>query len=290
MVTIAAANRSAALEVRETSDRGLLRAFLDRDRLYAAYAICDLDEREFGKTRWGIALVDGDPIAVALEYSGPTPQPLFVMGRPDGIAAILRSVIRPRVAYCAALPETLPAVGSLYRVEPGPPMVRMVVDRASFRPYRADVQRLTAMDSGHLNRLYQVGFASWLPAASIANGVYYGIRVGGKLVAAAGTHVISPSARLGVVGNVLTHADHRGRGYATAVTGAVTEELLRGCDHVVLNVRSDNPPALAAYRRLGYTEHVRFEERLIHRIGPPWAGIVNPIRRILPPRKETRSR
>jgi RimJ/RimL family protein N-acetyltransferase len=275
------------MEVRQTTDRDLLRAFLERDRLFAAYAICDLDEREFGKTRWGIALVDGDPIALALEYSGPTPQPLFVMGRTDGIAAILRAVIRPRVAYCAMLPESLPAVSSLYRIDAGPPMVRMVIDRARFRPYRADVQRLTPLDSGHLNRLYQVGFASWLPAASIANGVYFGIRVGGKLVAAAGTHVISPSARLGVVGNVLTHIDHRGRGYATAVTSAVTEELLGTCDHVVLNVRSDNPPAMAAYRRLGYVEHVRFEERLIHRLGPPWAGIVNPIRRILPPRKET---
>jgi RimJ/RimL family protein N-acetyltransferase len=290
MVTVAATARSVVIEVRETSDRTLLRAFLDRDRLFAAYAICDLDEREFGKTRWGIALVGDEPVAVALEYSGPTPQPLFVMGRPDGISAILRAVIRPRVAYCAALPESLPAVGALYRIEPGPPMVRMAVDRAHFRPYRADVQRLTPLDSGHLNRLYQVGFASWLPAASIANGVYYGIRVGGKLVAAAGTHVISPSARMGVVGNVLTHVDHRGRGYATAVTSAVTEELLRGCDHVVLNVRSDNPPALAAYRRLGYVEHVRFEERLIHRLGPPWAGIVNPIRRILPPRKERPAR
>ena len=28
-----------------------------------------------------------------------------------------------------------------------------------------------------------------------------------------------------------------------------------------INVRADNPPALAAYRRLGYVEHVRFEER-----------------------------
>ena len=62
----------------------------------------------------------------------------------------------------------------------------------------------------------------------------------------------------------------RGRGYATAVTGAVTAELLRTCDQVVLNVRSDNPPALQAYRRLGYQEHVRFEERLVHRLGSPW--------------------
>jgi RimJ/RimL family protein N-acetyltransferase len=287
MVSVAAAGRSTAMEVRETTDRTLLRGFLGRDRIFAAYAICDLDEREFGKTRWGVALVDGTPVAVALEYTGPTPQPLFVMGEPDGIAAVLRAVIRPRVAYCAALPDSLVAVGSLYRVEAAPQMVRMAVDRTRFRPYPADVQRLSPLDSGHLNRLYQVGFASWLPASSIASGIYYGIRVGGKLVAAAGTHVISPSARLGVVGNVLTHADHRGRGYATAVTSAVTEELLRACDLVVLNVRSDNPPALAAYRRLGYVEHVRFEERLIHRLGPPWAGIVNPIRRILPARKES---
>ena len=41
--------------------------------------------------------------------------------------------------------------------------------------------------------------------AAVAEGVYYGIRVGGRLVSAAGTHVISKEARLGVVGNVLTN-------------------------------------------------------------------------------------
>ena len=54
------------------------------------------------------------------------------------------------------------------------------------------------------------------------------------------------TARLAVVGNVLTHMDYRGRGFATAVTGAVTAELLRTCDQVVLNVRADNPPAINA--------------------------------------------
>ena len=106
------------------------------------------------------------------------------------------------------------------------------------------------------------------------------------IVAAAGTHVVSPSARLAVVGNVLTHADYRGRGYATAVTGAVTAELLLSCDHVALNVRADNPPAISAYRHLGYAEHVRFEERLGHRIGSSWSDLVSTIRRRLSPRKE----
>ena len=88
--------------------------------------------------------------------------------------------------------------------------------------------------------------------------------------------MISPTARLAVVGNVMTHADYRGRGFATAVTGAVTAELLRTSDQVVLNVRSDNPPALAVYRTLGYAEHVRYEERLIHRRGSPLPRMTSP--------------
>lgn len=279
MATVAIGRRPASLATQST-DRALLRAFLDQDRLYAAYAICDLEDREFGRTRWGVARDGDDVIAVGLEYTGPTPQPVFVMGRPDGISAVLRDVIRPRAAYIAVRTAMLPAVEAQYRVDPGPQMVRMWVDRERFRPYPATVERLNPLEIGELNRLYQLGFASWLPSSAIADGVYYGMRVNGQLVAAAGTHVISPAARLAVVGNVLTHIDYRGRGFATAVTGAVTADLLRTCDQVVLNVRADNPPAISAYRRLGFAEHIRFEERLIHRLGSPWADLAGPLRRL----------
>jgi len=279
--------REGALAVRSITDRAALRAFLERDRLYGAYALCDLEDREFSRTRWGGAYAGGELVAVVLEYAGLSPQPVFLMGGADGIEAILRDLIRPRAAYVAALPEHLPAVQAQYRVDPGPPMVRMWVDRAIFRPYPADVRRLLPVESGDLNRLYQLGFGAWLPPTAIGEGVYFGIRVGGRLVAAAGTHVISPEARLAVVGNVLTHADFRGRGYAKAVTAAVTAELLRYCDQVVLNVRSDNPPAIQAYRRLGYREHVRFEERLVHRLGSPWPDLAGPIRRLFTSRKES---
>jgi ribosomal protein S18 acetylase RimI-like enzyme len=282
MASVAIPGRRAhgALTVRTTQDRAHLRDFLEGNRLFAAYALCDLEDREFARTRWGVAFDGDEMVALVLEYSGMTPQPMFVMGRDDGVEAILSDVIRPRAAYVAALTESVPAVQAHYRVDPGPPMVRMWVDRARFRPYPADVRRLLPIEIGELNRLYQLGFASWLPSSAIAEGVYYGMRVGGKLVAAAGTHVISPGARLAVVGNVLTHIEYRGRGYATAVTGAVTAELLRTCDQVALNVRSDNPPALQAYRRLGYAEHVRFEERLIHRLGSPWPDLAAPLRRL----------
>jgi len=270
------------LEVRATRDRESLREFLEQDRLFAAYAICDLEEREFPRTRWGVAMDGGRVVSVVLEYSGLSPQPLFVMGDDAGVTAILEDVIHPRVAYLAGLPHSLPAVERVYRVEAGPPMVRMWVDRATFVTAPPMATRLMPAEVGDLNRLYDLGFSSWLPADAIRHGVYYGIRVGGRLVAAAGTHVISREAGLGVVGNVMTHRDHRSQGYAKLTTGAVTAELLRSCEHVVLNVRSDNPPALAAYRALGFQEHTRFEERIVRRRGALWDSITQPFRRWFP--------
>ncbi len=274
------------LEVGATRDRDLLRSFLERDRLRAAYAICDLDEREFAKTKWGVARSGGETVAVVLEFGGLTPQPLFVMGDAEAIAAILRDVIRPRLVYLAADASHLPAIDRIYRIDSGPQMVRMVVNRRTFEPVHGPVTRLVPQDIFDLNRLYGLGFAGWLPADSIANGVYYGVRVAGRLVAAAGTHVISPQARMAAVGNVMTHVDFRGRGFAKATTSAVTHELLQTCDDVVLNVRSDNPPALAAYRSLGYRDYCRFEERLAHRRGARWDTIVAQIARVLLRSKE----
>jgi len=281
MATAAIDRASPRLVTEATADRALLRSFLQQDRIYAAYALADLEDREAGRARWGIARVGDDVVSLVLEYGGPSPQPLFIAGRDDGIAAILRDVIRPPIAYVACLPANLRTVETRYRLESGPQMVRMWVDRERFRPAEdPGIEPLSPADVGELNRLYRLGFGSWLAPQAIAEGVYFGIRINGRLVAAAGTHVIGRDAKIAVVGNVLTQPEFRGRGYAQATTGAVTARLLEFCDHVVLNVRSDNPPALNAYRRLGYAEHVRFEERLGHRIGSLWADIASALRRL----------
>lgn len=275
-----------ALEISTTRDRELLRGFLERDRLRAAYAICDLEPREFARSKWGVAMQTGEPVAVVLEYGGLTPQPLFAMGDGEAITAILREVIKPRLVYLATDESLLPSVARVYTIDPGPQMLRMFVNRQMFRPALGPALRLSSIDIVDLNRLYGLGFAGWLPAESIAQGVYYGVRVSGRLIAAAGTHVISPEGRLAAVGNVMTHVDFRGQGFAKVTTSAVTQELLRTCDEIVLNVRSDNPPAIAAYRALGYAEHNRFEERLAHRRGAPWDSILAQLGRLLVRNKE----
>jgi ribosomal protein S18 acetylase RimI-like enzyme len=290
MATVALDRAGTRLVTETTTDHDLIKGILDRDRIFAAYALADLEDREASRSRWGIARAGDDVVSLVLEYGGPSPQPLFVTGRDDGIQAILRDVIKPSIAYVACLPASVRAVESRYRLEGGPQMVRMWVDREAFRPvFDPGVEPLASGDAGELNRLYRLGFGSWLPPQAISEGIYRGIRVNGRLVAAAGTHVIGKRAKIAVVGNVLTQPDFRGRGYAQATTAAVTAHLLEFCDHVVLNVRSDNPPALNAYRRLGYAEHVRFEERLGHRIGSLWADIASALRRFAQ-RRETQSR
>src|SRR3989304_5585961 len=73
------------------------------------------------------------PPAVPPQFCAFPPQPLFLMGAPDGVAAVLHDVIRPRAAYVAGLPAHLAAVERIYRVAPGPPRARMWVGRGSVR-------------------------------------------------------------------------------------------------------------------------------------------------------------
>ncbi|MFV2061892.1 MAG: GNAT family N-acetyltransferase [Chloroflexota bacterium] len=270
------------LAVRATRDRELLLGFLDQDRIYAAYAIADMDDSEFSRTRWAMTFDGDDAVAAVMEYRGLSPQPLFVMGSPEGVRAALSDIVRPRIAYLAAKPGVAAALSDLYRVGDPAVMARMSVDRASFAPVPGDAVRLDAADVGHLNRLYELGRTAWLPSGSVATGVYFGVRRGSRLIAAAGTHVIGPMYGIVAVGNVFTNREYRGQGLAKVVTSAVTAELLKSVDTVVLNVRADNPSALAAYRALGYREHTHFEERLVHRRSSLWDSITLPIKRLLP--------
>ncbi|MEP7082108.1 MAG: GNAT family N-acetyltransferase [Chloroflexota bacterium] len=260
------------------SDRAAIASFLDRDRLFAAYALGDLDGPNRRRVSWGMAYDDGGrATAIAMHHDGLVPQPLFLMGSPAGCRAILESVIKPRDAYLMATEELDAAVAPLYDLEAPVAMLRMVVDRKTFAPLAGPAERLTAADIDDLNRLYQLGFRAGFPGSVVEDGVYYGIRVRGRLIAAAGTHAVNEQEGIAVVGNVLTHADFRGHGFAKMVTSAVTADLLQRVTDVALNVHADNASAVAAYARLGYRIHCRLSERLIRRRQGGW-GLMRPIR------------
>ena len=274
-MAVAAGQRT---RVRAVSDRGEIAAFLRTDRRYAAYALGDLDGPNRARAAWGMAYDDGGrPAALAMHHEGLVPQPLFLMGSPDGCRAILDAILKPRDAYLQATEAHEAAIRDLYELDAPVRMLRMVVDRAGFTPFAGPAERLTAMDIEDLNRLYQLGFRAGFPASVIEDGVYYGVRVRGRLVSAAGTHAVNLRERIAVVGNVMTHADFRGHDFAKMVTSAVTAELLDRVDDVALNVHADNGPAVAAYGRLGYRTHCALVERLARRRTGGW-GLMRPIR------------
>ncbi|MFM2097448.1 MAG: hypothetical protein RIT06_76 [Chloroflexota bacterium] len=270
------------IEVFESRDRDLVRSLITGDRALTAHALADLDDGEFPRTRSYVARRGQTPIALGMEYSGWAPQPLHLFGDREGIAAILTHGMRPRAAWVPTPIGGDPVLDLYYESEKINPMLRMAVDANDFRAYAgpaADrVVPLIPADAPALNHLYQLGFAAWLPPLAVAEGVYRGVHQSGRLVAAAGTHVIGRRERIAVVGNVYTSANARGHGYARATTSQVTEALLAFCDLVVLNVRSDNPEAINVYRSLGYTVRAEFEERLVVRRAP--LGIPRLLRRI----------
>jgi ribosomal protein S18 acetylase RimI-like enzyme len=263
---------------RAVSDRGELAAFLRTDRLYAAYALGDLDGPNRSRVSWGMTHDDaGRATALVMHHEGLVPQPLFLMGAPDGCRAILETVLKPRDAYLQGTELHEASVRDLYELDAPVRMLRMVVDRQTFEPFAGPAERLTALDIDDLNRLYQLGFRAGFPGSAVEDGVYFGIRVRGRLVSAAGTHAINPREGIAVVGNVMTHVDFRGHDFAKMVTSAVTAELLDRVTDVALNVHADNDPAVAAYARLGYRTHCQLIERLAHRRAGGW-GLMRPIR------------
>ncbi len=238
-----------------------LRAFLERDRLLAAYALADLDATDFERARWWLARRGDEPVAAALVVEALAFRPCFAIGDAEALAAIYRDGIRETRLVISTPPAGRLPAEAVYRFERVDRMHRMVVEVRSFNP--RVTHRITRLGPEHLEdviELYGHASRTYFTPDRMQREIYFGIYVGSTLVSAAGTHVRSARAGLAAVGNVLTKIGYRDRGMATSVTSAVTQAALEEHRDVVLNVRQDNAPAIAVYERLGYHVHAPFIE------------------------------
>lgn len=249
------------IQIDERAPVADMRAFLERDRLMAAYALADLDPQSGDRARWWLARREGEPVACVLVVEMLPFRPCFATGDSEALAEIFREAIKePRIIVAAPIPARL-AIESVYRFDRCDRMQRMAVDLGTFRPRVAH----TAVRLGpeHLDAvldLYGNASRPYFTTQRLAREIYFGVYAGRSLVAAAGTHVRSTELGIAAVGNVLTRLAYRGRGLATTCTSAVTEAALEQHVDVVLNVRHDNGPAVAVYTRLGYRTHAPFIE------------------------------
>ena len=271
--------------VRLTTDKRELHAFLQRDPIWAAYAIGDLEPVHFAWCTWHTAEDAAGRLAgLALVYRRLDPPVLVTLGEPAAVAAILQQMALPEHVYVSAREEDLPLLLARYdfsadRVRP---MLRMAVTPETFRPATGQdalgLRRLDAADVQAIKALIALGgpFApdAFTPS-QVAEGVFFGIPGPGlavlprtaspgsdpsPLLAVAGTHLVAPAWGVAALGNVYVHPAWRGRGFGALVSSAVTAELLQRGLLVVLNVDQDNPAAINLYRQLGFAIHCPFVE------------------------------
>lgn len=254
--------------VREATDPAEILGILERDATYAFYAIGDLDPRLVGRSRWFVAEDHGRPASLALLFTGLQTPALFLFGEGQGIVLILAAALRPVRAFATFLESHRTSLEAYYRLGEVEPMLRMTYERPrhvlSVSPL---VSRLTIEDLNDLLLLYQLQPGSVFVADQLREGVYYGARINGALVAAAGTHLVSRAYGRAAVGNVFTHPAHRGRGYATACTEAVLCDLTRNVPNIALNVGAGNQAAIHIYERLGFVVKMPFSEAPVIRRG-----------------------
>jgi GNAT superfamily N-acetyltransferase len=241
--------------------------FLQRDRIYAAYAIGDLEPALFRECEWYAALQDERMTTLCLRFMGLPPDRIFVMGLAEGLVPILDGALKSPRAHFAVKADHVTVLREFYSLQAIDRMFRMVLAPDEFSPVDGPAVRLGQRYMHRLQELYRYGGDVAFAPYQLEKGIFYGVEKDGGLVATAGTHLVSRMYGLGIVGNVFTHPAYRSLGYGKVCTSAVVEELLSQSLDVVLNVEQANEPAIRIYQRLGFRVYCPFLEALGTRKG-----------------------
>lgn len=240
-----------------------LRAILRQDPAWSAYALGDLDPRWFLHCDWHVS---GSSLVLVVRAFNPPV--LFAIGDVETCL----NLIPDEPAYAIQVrPDLGRALSERYTFLPKP-MARMALDGSRFPGAQGSAERLTPAHLAELHNLYRDGEArgespDFFHESMVADGVFYGVREGGVLAAAAGTHLVSGQEHVAAVGNVYTRLQSRGRGYARCATAAVVAELLQsGIRDIALNVSAGNKIATRVYQSLGFRCTCAFFEGYAERI------------------------
>jgi len=265
--------------IERLNDNAAIRDVLMTDDSYTAYALAQLDPDLFRLAEWYVA-TSGEARALLLHSRGGLGRALFALGDSGALNALLGLHPGPRFSFGSFRPEHRRVVERYFMLTRPQTMLRMSVAPAGFKPIEREAVRLTGRDIASVNRLYATeGGSSTYQARHIEDGVYFGVFVDNLLISIAGTHVVSASEGVAVVGNVFTHPLYRGQGLGAVATSATTAHLLERCPLVVLTVEEENLAAVRIYQRLGYETQCTLHETPLIRKEP--IGAVSFVRRVI---------
>lgn len=257
-----AIERSKTLRVLESQDP-ILEALFSQSPIESAYMLGDLDPAYAHGCTW-FALEETPLESVLLLYSALSAPTLLSEGNAQDIEAILLGAWEriPRRVYFQ-MPEThTQALSSFFRLSKEREMLRMGLSKAENPPCKRseDVVVLSHRDTGDIMGLYQHYPDNFFEPSMLNTGMYFGIRINSVLVSVAGIHQLSESKGIAAVGNIVTHPDHRGLGYASVCVSHLVAELLERVDQVALNVAASNQSAIRCYEGVGFKRKYSFKE------------------------------
>lgn len=224
------------------------------------YHLGDLDDFFWPYTTWYGWRENGQIKALALFYTGIAPAVLLAIlndNQPEMEALLQASLpfLPPRF-YSHLSPGLESVFQSSYTLEHHGEHYKMgLADRTKLDAVdTSGVELLSPAHLPELEALYRAAYpGNWFDPRMLETSQYAGLRdAAGELVSVAGIHVYSPVYKIAALGNITTHPGRRGEGLGTAVTAGLCKRLLDTVDTIGLNVRSDNAPAIAAYKKIGF--------------------------------------
>jgi len=174
------------------------------------------------------------------------------------VRALLDQAPLPSSLYLHIKPEVLAVVSARYRRVTAKVMQRMILRDAALADFSGTeiipANALPELIELYSSRTTQEKAGTFFLPGQLIEGVYFGVRSNGRLVAAAGTHLINRGESVAAVGNVFCLPAYRSKGLGTRVTSAVVNGLIQeGIQTIGLNV-SPESPAAQLYRRLGFRD------------------------------------
>ena len=250
-------------------DTGEIERYLRQNALVHLYELGDLDDFFWRYTTW-YALKEGESIqSLLLLYSAINPPVLLAISENlPALRTLLQSSIHllPPRFYAHLSGDLSALLAAHYGIDSHGLHYKMALIDASRLGTidTSEAMPLTVNTVDELQALYRISYPdNSFDPRMLETGHFYGIWRDCMLVSVAGVHVYSPRYRVGVVGNVTTHPAYRGKGLGTTVCSHLCQQLLQTVDHIGLNVKADNAPAIASYKRLGFEVVGEYEEALL---------------------------
>ena len=192
-------------------------------------------------------LARGGPAAVRLDpHYGPFAAPADAS--PLSLAALVDLI--PEAAAIAVIDAADFPTPAGTRLATAEPLAQMTATFLKIRDVRFDIVPLTEDDAADMLALAGLTQPGPFAVRTHQLGDFVGVKIADRLVAMTGERM-KPNG-FTEVSAVCTHPDHRGQGYAAALTGVVAARILARGEIPFLHVLPHNTGAIAVYEKLGF--------------------------------------